>query len=190
MIDIELKNMSTILAQLDDKAQDIIAIRTVNKVGAQGRTAAAKAIFEVYPIKKKGDFKKRIYYHRATKGNPAFVIRASKRWSRALSLTKFPSGQAKKTGAWAKPRGQKITYKRGFIRTMSSGHEGIFIRTGKDRYPIRELTGPTPGHLLNRPETKKAVQKRVNQQYRKVLMHEIQYYFSSKSRRGSRRRSK
>lgn len=196
MLDIELKNMSTVLSQLDAKAQDIISVRAVNKVGAQARTAVFKSIFEDYSIKKKNDFKKRIYYFKATKGAPAVIIRASKRWRHHLSLTKFPAKQTP-TGSWAQPRGKKIAYKHAFIaKVKKSGHEGIFWRTGKKmatnpkKDAIREVTGPTPGALLGRKKTKRAVMRVINQKYHKLLMHEIEYYFASKSRRGSRRRAK
>jgi hypothetical protein len=41
-----------------------------------------------------------------------------------------------------------------FIGTMRSGHRGVFMRSGKSRLPIRELFGPSLGHVFAkyRPE--------------------------------------
>jgi len=41
-----------------------------------------------------------------------------------------------------------------FIATMKSGHRGVFARAGKARLPIRELFGPSLGHVFAkyRPE--------------------------------------
>jgi hypothetical protein len=41
-----------------------------------------------------------------------------------------------------------------FISTMRSGHRGVFVRVGKTRLPIRELFGPSLGHVFAkyRPE--------------------------------------
>ena len=45
------------------------------------------------------------------------------------------------------------SYRHAFIAQTKSGHKGVFIRTGKERLPIRELYGPNPAHdVTNNPE--------------------------------------
>lgn len=99
---------------------------------------------------------------RATLGNPQASFGAS---LKRIPLIKFGVTQAP-GGYWAQSRGRwgfrkaGLTYSIGpggrrtlphaFIATTSSGHTGVFERKGKSRLPIRQLYGPSLGHVFEK----------------------------------------
>lgn len=44
-----------------------------------------------------------------------------------------------------KPR---VTFKNAFMARMRSGHTGLFVRTGKGRYPIKEIISSSPVDII------------------------------------------
>lgn len=65
-----------------------------------------------------------------------------------IGLYKLGATQTK-AGVRVRARG---SYKSAFIAKMDSGHQGVMIRQGKARLPIKELYGPNPAHdVTNNP---------------------------------------
>jgi hypothetical protein len=50
----------------------------------------------------------------------------------------------------AKVQGGRKAYPGAFIATMSSGHRGVFLRSGASRLPIAELHGPSLPHVFDK----------------------------------------
>jgi len=181
LVSIKLNGVEKLLKKLDPKAQDKIATRTVSKVAAQAKTAADKEIRKDYRIKKK-DLK--LTLHKAVSGTAIAVIKGSRR---SISLAKFSARQLKAGTRVEAKRGEKKVFSHAFISTMSTGYKGVFIRAKKgdkrvSRLPVKEIYGPSPGQLLKRPETIKAINKLVNLKFKKILHHEMKYYFEKHSR--------
>ena len=65
----------------------------------------------------------------------------------------FPS-RGKGRGVSYRLRGGRGRIANAFLAQMRSGHRGVFVRSGKTRLPIRELFGPSLGHVFAkyRPE--------------------------------------
>ncbi len=179
-IDIELSGLTAVIKQLDPKAQDVISVRTVNKVAPQAKTAAEKAIREDYNIKKKDI---RLKLHRARRGLPIAVIAGMRKH---IPFARFKNRQMKPGTRVEMRKGKPVMYKHAFKATMSSGHAGVYVRqmeSGKrsGRTPIQELKGPSPGQLLKRSETIKDINQLIKAKFKKIFSHEIDYYFSKQS---------
>lgn len=65
-----------------------------------------------------------------------------------VPLTAYPFRQTRKGVSVEVNRGKRTLVKGSFVATMGSGHKGVFLRKGKARLPIRELTGSRPVDAL------------------------------------------
>lgn len=88
-----------------------------------------------------------------------------------IGLYKLGATQTSK-GVRVRSRG---SYAGAFIQEMKSGHTGVFIRDGKDRYPIKELFGPNPAHdVTNNPdEYLKVLAKLLEDRLLPRVIHEL-----------------
>lgn len=89
-----------------------------------------------------------------------------------ISLYKLGARQTK-TGVTVRLRG---SYRHAFIAQMQSGHKGVMIRVGKERFPIRELYGPNPAHdITNNPdEFLKVLAELIEEHLAPRVLHEIE----------------
>jgi hypothetical protein len=74
---------------------------------------------------------------------------ASMSWALDVSgepvpLVAYPHRQTKKGVSVEVNRGKRTLVKGAFLSTMRSGHEGIFVRKGRARLPIKEMLGSRP----------------------------------------------
>ncbi|MER9706048.1 phage tail protein [Mesorhizobium sp. M0204] len=110
---------------------------SVNTTAKQVRTTAARIVAKAGGLKRRDvDPSIRIYPY-STPATLTAVVRGS---GRPIALVKFAARQAK-AGVTANAWGTRKLYKHTFIATMRSGHEGVFVRTSKQRNPIKELWG-------------------------------------------------
>jgi len=71
-----------------------------------------------------------------------------------------------------KPR---LLFKSAFIRTLSSGHKGVFIRKGKKSLPIKELHGPSPYSVF--VEKLDEVERASGDLLERLYQHELDFIF-------------
>ncbi|RUX20027.1 hypothetical protein EOA27_09640 [Mesorhizobium sp. M2A.F.Ca.ET.037.01.1.1] len=109
----------------------------VNTTAKQVRTNAARIVAKQGGLKRADvDPSIRIYPY----SKPTTLTATVRGSGRPIALVKFAARQTK-TGVNANAWGVRKLYKGTFIATMRSGHEGVFIRTSKKRFPIKELWG-------------------------------------------------
>lgn len=110
-----------------------IGARALNETAKQARTFANKRLREVYNIRQAA-LNKEIKITPALSNNSGYtnylVARISLR-DRPIGMIKFFPKKGT-TGVNVEIKvGSNKTIRGGFIATMSSGHEGVFVRTGK-----------------------------------------------------------
>jgi hypothetical protein len=130
-------------------------VRAMNRALTSGRTLMVQRIAADTGLRS-GDIKKAMALRNASAQSLEARL--------AIGLKRIPlisfnaRGQEPSRG---KGRGVSYRLKGGsgrignaFISTMRSGHRGVFVRAGKTRLPIRELFGPSLGHVFAkyRPE--------------------------------------
>ncbi|NQE47990.1 phage tail protein [Herbaspirillum rubrisubalbicans] len=181
------------MTKLASGVRDKATTRAINKVAAQGKTAAAREIKDQYQISSRV-ISKSISIRRAARGSLQAVVTAE---GRPLPMIAFNARQSK-TGVTVRIKGRTITVPHAFIRTMRSGHRGVFARGGykgsfqqtgqafgrfkfgRGRLPIGELfTVSVPKGFSNKTVQDK-VMARVQEQFPKVLAQEINYLLLKK----------
>lgn len=63
-----------------------------------------------------------------------------------------------------------------FMQKMKSGHIGIFVRTGKDRYPIRHKDSISLASMVRQARVSEPVAARIEERMTTVFDHELEYY--------------
>ena len=177
MIEIETKGSDIKVSILDEFTAEIKAkalTRAVNK----SYTNLRKLIRERYNISNE-DIKKHINVYNAKiddKTNVSLEMRIDKK---ALPLKLF---KAKQMLGGVEASVQKRTPKlfrskdntRGsFLQRMKNGYVGAFIRKGKERYPFRQLFGPSIGQLVGGDYLFKQFQEDVKTSFTEELMKEL-----------------
>lgn len=130
-------------------------VRSMNRALTSGRTLMVQRIAADTGLRS-SDIKKAMAFSEASAQNLEARM--------ALGLKRIPLIQFNARGpepSRGKGRGVSYRLKGGsgriptaFIATMRSGHRGVFARVGKARLPVRELFGPSLGHVFAkyRPE--------------------------------------
>lgn len=113
--------------------------------------------------------RKRVRVARVNKGLPLTYPKtsalASLAWrmdvsGAAVPLADYPSRQTRKGVSVAVNNGKRKVVKSAFLATMTSGHQGVFVRTGKSRLPIKELFSTTIADVFGDDGMIPAVQNR------------------------------
>jgi hypothetical protein len=126
-------------------------VRAMNRALTSGRTVMVQRIAADTGLKS-GDIRKAITLREAS--SQRLEARLGIGLKRIPLISFNARGQEPSRG-----RGRGVSYRlRGgagripnaFIATMRSGHRGVFVRSAKARLPIRELFGPSLGHVFAR----------------------------------------
>lgn len=147
--------------------------RTITRLRTQmAREAATKYFVKV------GDARKTITTRKASNGN--LTAEAISR-GRPISLIKFKvtprsvqhrGRHNKKVKVRVKRNGTGSTLDRAFV--IASGGGGFLAeRTGKSRYPIKKLFGPSVPQMLKNEDTQKALKETSSQNLNKELNRQI-----------------
>lgn len=148
-------------------------VRALNKSILQTRTEISTQVRQTYNVRK-ADFDDSLRIRKAI-GNNFFASLIS--YGKRIALPKFKASWSKKNaGASVEViKGQTRMLKHTFISTMKSGHEGVYIRRGIKRLPIRELKGPTPGQMMVARKIWTVVETMITDFFVKHLDHEVDY---------------
>ena len=156
-MNIELSGVETVQSHLDAKPKDVLkaTVRALNAALGQGNTLMARLVATDTGIKV-SDVKKRMYQVKASYSTPVGKL-ATKSLSRIPLMYFGASGpvpsKGKGLGVTARIGGQKKLYPHAFIAGVTTGHEwivhtGVFVRAGSTRLPIKQLYGPSLGHVF------------------------------------------
>ena len=117
------------IRDLDDTARQKVpraAARALNKVGAQAKTQAAREIKDRYQIGTRMISKYISVARRASPSSLTVEVRAE---GRPLPILAFKARQTRKGVTVEVVRGNRKLISHAFIKTMKSGHRGVFART-------------------------------------------------------------
>ena len=143
----------------------------LNDMAKQTRTRASRIIRQDWNIKA-SVIKDALHIRFATKDNLTASVSAS---VPDLPVIAFSPTQNK--------TGVKVTIKKGnskvirhaFIKTMPSGHKGVFERTGKSRLPIKELYTRGPGGVFATRAVQSVLEDLIKTKFAQILEGKCQY---------------
>lgn len=176
-------NMKDILRQLpDENDARKAASRAINRSLVSGRKAAGEEVARDYKISG-GKVSK---LGKLDKSNPS-NISAKITWKGpAIPLEEWgtnpkspPKRRRKKPILGTVFRGKKTTYRGAFIG-RGGGRSRAYVRTTKNRFPIRRVYGPSAASLVGARLVQQRFVVRANEMLEKRLEHEINYILSKK----------
>lgn len=153
-------------------------IQTINKVLSKAKTQSSQRIRLIYNIKA-ADVKKRIILFRASgrkaAGHIAFM-------GKRLRLYHFGARQTKKQGVTVqvrRDRGRKALGSRYFIAPFKAGSDqlGIFMRKGKERYPIIQRYTVGVAEMFSN-EIQDQIEVMVRKDSAETFRQQLKYYLS------------
>lgn len=166
-----------------DKAKRAV-VRALNRGMSAGQTFIGSAVAKDVGLKV-GDVKRALRMQKATYGKPEALL--------AASLTRMPLIKFGAKGANpSRGKGRGVSYRIGrmgrktlphaFITTVYTagpvdywqrhgGHTGVFVRVGRSRLKIREVSGPSLGHVF--AKFRAEALSRATAQFTKALDHEL-----------------
>ncbi len=182
-LEVLLTDATAALRKLDKKKYKLAMLSALNKLSMKARTAVYKAIKDRYRIKR-SEINVRLVKANTTTMASVFIAKY-----RPLPLTKFFVKQSKKGVKVEVLRGRKKLIPGAFIgypmgRNYSEyGQEKkvvatlplVLRRQSRNPYPLEGLSGPSYGAMLKNPETKAAVNEIINNDFQRILLHEIDY---------------
>jgi hypothetical protein len=184
MISINVQsNFKQVAVKMFELRRDVLEkakIRALNKVAAQAKVAASKEIRAAGYNMKAADIKQRITIKRAVSGDPVVVIKCS---GRPIPLVQF-SARPTRAGVSVNVKNGRKLIKGAFIATMPTGHQGVYVRVGKQHkkingqwhgLPIKELFGPSVPAAFGNEVVQSALVRLVRDKFTSILEHEIKF---------------
>ena len=164
------------------RAGPVAQMRSLNRAISTGRTHLSRIVSKDMGLKV-GVVKKKMILAKAKKSLLRAAISAS---TKRIPLIDFgargpePSfGKGK--GVSAKTGPSRKRYPNAFIATVSSGHRGVFQRSAKGRLPVRELRGPSIGHVFDKHQNEG--KKITRAAFVKELEHQMRYALQKAAQR-------
>lgn len=148
--------------------------RALNRSADSGKTAMTRAIAADTGLAARA-VRDQLIVARANAGNQVATITVR---GKRIPLIDFKARGLEPT----RGKGRGVSYRlptgrgraeRAFIATMSTGHRGVFMRTGRSRLPIRELFGPSLPHVFAKYQ--KVGRDRAYEQLFKNLRSELRF---------------
>lgn len=153
-------------------------VRSLNRAGTTGRAEMARRIAKDMSMKV-GDAKDAVLIDPATLQTLTVRLRASRK---LRPVSAFSAKQTAKGVTYRGRDGQRTLIPGAFMARMPTGHEGVFMRRGKKRLPIRELFAVSVGHVFNRHRAD--VVAVIQEAFEKNLAHELEWAATETSATG------
>lgn len=177
-IQLTIEHLDRLQALLSDTPKKIplAASRAINRAATTARTEAGRKAREKYYVNH-GDVLKTVRIIKATSGDlsasvrskgkriPLYAFRVSPKT--VQPLRKAPIKAAVKRGSGLKPLGSA------FVAHLGSGHSGVFLRAGKERFPIHERYGPAIPQMIAQPSVSQWVEEKAQERLNQRLEHEL-----------------
>lgn len=147
----------------------------INRATDSAKTEAARKAREQYYITHKDVLSTMKMYRASAQDLTASVVSRGN----LIALPKFRVTPAKPQPRRKKPitvrvkRGQGGPVRKAFVAGMRSGHTGVFMRSGKKRFPIEQMFGPSVPQMLESRSVNAWVSQKANETLDKRLDHEI-----------------
>jgi hypothetical protein len=141
--------------------------RALNRAGDMATTAIGRTLAHETGIAV-GAAREAMSQKRSTPGDLEYVITIEGDF---LPLSEFSPHETKK-GISARPWGERRVFPSTFFIPGASGH--VFARAGRERFPIRELWGPSLAREVERGQTEQVARDTVAEAFPRRLLHEVQ----------------
>lgn len=115
------------------------AARAINRSLTSARVVMVRAVASDLALRQ-ADVTPSIHVQQATAARLYGTVEGS---GKRIPLAKFKARDRFPRGVTARLPGGAGSYPRAFIRTMRSGHVGVYVRRSAPRLPIVELKGPS-----------------------------------------------
>ena len=142
-IDLETKELSAFL-NAAPRQTSIALLRSLKRGTKAAQTHAARVVSKDMGLKV-GTVRKRIRIKQPTGQTLTGEVRAD---LKRIPLVNF-GARATRRGVSYRGEGGRRRIPSAFLATMATGHRGVFKRAGSRRLPIRELFGPSIGHVFD-----------------------------------------
>ena len=168
-----IDKVNTLLSNVPNGAERAMT-SAANRAIAKAKTEAFKGVTQEYKIKKGviSEYTKDSIKNATTSGLCATLIFAGKQ----IPLYKYSLTKPKHPGKGKVFAGQKTAraFEEAFIAKMSSGHIGIFQRTGKARKPIEQKMGSSMRSMVSNAVVMEQVYKEAQETFDTRIEHEIE----------------
>lgn len=183
MITVALEDTNALIADFRDfpGTTTKAMVRALNRAIGSGRTLMVREISKDTGLRSM-DVRAALPMREATFDRPEARLAAS---LKRIPLIKFGArgpqpSRGRGTGVAYRLSGSRGRVPTAFIATMTSGHQGVFARKAKPRLPIRELFGPSLGHVF--AKFRPAGVAKVQEAFAKNFSHELEF---ARSQRGA-----
>lgn len=162
------------IRQLQAKAKPAIA-RALNRSIASGKTAMVRLIADDMRLKQ-ADIRDKLTITPATPTRLVATLGASMKRIPVMAFNARGPVPSRGKGRGVTARTPAGRYPHAFIATVGAGHTGVFERKGTARLPIRELFGPSIGHVFEKYRPQGLA--RAEEQLVKNVSHELRFALS------------
>lgn len=179
MLVLNLKsNMQHLVSDLnlEKSAHRTAALRALNTAAQGRRTDAARALRERYRNLKAADARDAFDIRLASRENLSAILTVR---GRPFSLARFFVRQNLKKGGGAvvNVKGQRKTVKTAFVRQMQNkagdDYNVIFVRQGKERYPLKALRTIDLPNAVNIRELREILEQQTGARFEKEFLRQL-----------------
>lgn len=176
----DVKKVQKRLGVLKHKAPDVIS-RALNRAATNLKSNVVKKTREEYNIKAK-TIRSTIRIERATRTSLSAKVISEGNKEPITSYLVLPrNSTAKKSKALV-----RVAVKKGDAKTLLSAfvvskYGGVYERENKERFPIKQIYGPSVPQILGNEETEAYVMKEAWNMYKRRVDHEINRLLEAKS---------
>lgn len=186
----QIKKAEMLLGDIREAIPKVQA-RAINRSLTTARAAIVRAVREEYMVDADA-VRKTITIRSATAATPTGIILSA---GSPIALSKFDVGfsaeELESNGfsavegvsskhvlrarvlARVKKNSSRKVIKHAFSADLKSGHNGIFVRAGKSRFPIKQLYGPSVPQMIGSKSVSKQIEEKASVTLEKRLDHEI-----------------
>ncbi len=184
----DVKEVTRYLNSLERKVVPAATVSALNKTISGVRTESSREIKKETGLKS-GYIKKRLKIVRARRGRYTAKINALPGAPNLIEFVRVgrqlmgrPGKRTKRSregGVRAKAWNKSKVYKGSFIGSgKNSGKPLVYVRTGKGRYPIKALHGPSVPRTFMQRKVERVMEKEARRRFRKNFTHEIRWRIS------------
>jgi hypothetical protein len=156
--------------QLGHDRAPVAVARALNRTVRTVRTHASRDVAKDMGIAK-GDVMKAMTLKDATRFTLKALVSV---FGRRMPLSRFRARQTRRGVTYRLPGGRDLL-PGGFIATMRSDHEGVFLRRRKARLPIDEKFGPSVPYVFAKAKITDALKRLARSTFSKNLERETKF---------------
>lgn len=182
MIELKAEHMDKLEKILGNTSKQIpiVAAHAINRAAETARTAGSRMMRETYKVKH-GAVLRKIKIKNAYPSDLLADFRVSGRPLSVINFKVRPNQPFPAKGKYAhvnNMNGSGGIIKRSFIATTKKGYTNVFVRTGKKRFPLRSLHGPSLPQMYGREEGMKKMEQVARDKLDERLEYEIKRFLT------------